>query len=218
LLYLNVKFVPFFARILLGRQISIPTWVTAFVAVVGTALLAYDPSHASLDLNVGDAWSIAAAATSAMFILRLEAATKAVSNSAALNASCLWVVTGSSLLWTLGRGMLTTSSIVDTIPHVWENILYTMRSHPIELVYLSAVTTALANYIQTRAQRNVSAERASVIYAMDPVYGAFFSFWLLEERLTSTGVMGAGLITLAAATSAFLDLGKSQEEESSDLQ
>jgi drug/metabolite transporter (DMT)-like permease len=187
------------------------------VAVFGTALLAYDPSHSSLDLNVGDAWSIAAAASSAMFILRLEAATKAVSNSAALNAACLWVVTGSSLLWTLGQGMFEASSIAYAFPHVWDNILYTMQSHPIELVYLSAVTTALANYIQTRAQRNVSAERASVIYAMDPVYGAFFSFWLLGERLTSTGIVGASLITLAAATSAFLDLGKSQEEESSDL-
>jgi drug/metabolite transporter (DMT)-like permease len=188
------------------------------VAVLGTALLAYDPSHASLNLNVGDAWSIAAAATSAMFILRLEAATVAVSNNAALNAACLWVVAGSSFLWTLGQGVLETSSFVESIPHVWDSVLYTMRSHPIELVYLSAVTTALANYIQTRAQRNVSAERASVIYAMDPVYGAVFSFWLLGEQLTGTGVVGAGLITLAAATNAFLDLGKSQHEESSDSQ
>lgn len=188
------------------------------MAVLGTALLAYDPSHASLNLNVGDAWSIAAAATSAMFILRLEAATVAVSNNAALNAACLWVVAGSSFLWTLGQGVLETSSFVESIPHVWDNVLYTMRSHPIELVYLSAVTTALANYIQTRAQRNVSAERASVIYAMDPVYGAVFSFWLLGERLTSTGVVGACLITVAAATNAFLDLGKSQHEESSDSQ
>ena len=202
----------------MGRQISVPTWVSAFVAVLGTALLAYDPSHASLNLNVGDAWSIAAAATSAMFILRLEAATLAVSNNALLNAACLWVVTGSSFLWTLGQGVLETSSLVESIPHVWDNVVYTMRSHPIELVYLSAVTTALANYIQTRAQRNVSAERASVIYAMDPVYGAFFSFWLLGERLTLTGVVGAGLITVAAATNAFLDLGKLQHEESSDLQ
>jgi len=157
---------------------------------------------------VGDLWSIAAAATSAMFILRLESASAAVSDSGALNAACLWVVTIACLLWTLGQGVMDTTTLTEAIPHVWDNVLFTMKSHPFALVYLSGVTTALANYIQTRGQRNVSAERASVIYAMDPVYGAVFSYWLLGERLTSIGIVGAGLITIAAATNAFLDLGK----------
>jgi drug/metabolite transporter (DMT)-like permease len=213
-LYLNVKFVPFFAKILFGREISVPTWVSAFIAVLGTALLSWEGN--SLELNVGDLWSIAAAATSAMFILRLEAASAAVSDSAALNATILWVVTIASLVWTMGQGILDTSSTVETIPHVWDNVLYTVKSHPFALVYLSGVTTALANYIQTRAQKNVSAERASVIYAMDPVYGAIFSFWLLGERLTGVGIVGAGLITAAAATNAFLDLGKPSESNTSE--
>ena len=65
-MYLNVKLVPFFAFVLLGRKISVPTWVSAFTALTGTGLLAYDGG--SLGLNVGDAWSIAAAAASAMFL------------------------------------------------------------------------------------------------------------------------------------------------------
>jgi len=178
------------------------------VAVFGTALLSWEGT--SLELNVGDLWSIAAAATSAMFILRLESASAAVSDSGALNSACLWVVTMASLLWTMGQGVLDTSTLAEAIPHVWDNVLFVMQSHPFALVYLSGVTTALANYIQTRAQRNVTAERASVIYAMDPVYGAVFSYWLLGERLASTGILGAGLITIAAATNAFLDLGKAQ--------
>jgi drug/metabolite transporter (DMT)-like permease len=104
--------------------------------------------------------------------------------------------------------MDTSISTMETIPNIWDNVLHTIKSHPLALVYLSGVTTALANYIQTRAQKNVSAERASVIYAMDPVYGAMFSFWLLGERLTNVGMAGAGLITIAAATNALLDLGK----------
>jgi drug/metabolite transporter (DMT)-like permease len=207
LLYLNVKFVPFFAKILFGRDISIPTWISAFVAVLGTALLSWEGN--SVDFNIGDVWSIAAAATSAMFILRLEAAASQVSDSGALNATCLWVVTIASFLWTLGQGIMDTSiSTMETIPNIWDNVLHTIKSHPLALVYLSGVTTALANYIQTRAQKNVSAERASVIYAMDPVYGAMFSFWLLGERLTNFGMAGAALITIAAATNALLDLGK----------
>ena len=42
LLYLNVKFVPFFARVILGRSISLPTWISAFAAFIGTTLLALD--------------------------------------------------------------------------------------------------------------------------------------------------------------------------------
>ena len=80
------------------------------------------------------------------------------------------------------------------------------KSHPIALLYLSGVTTALANYIQTIAQKDISAERASVIYSLDPVYGAFFSWLLLGETLGGPqSYVGAGLITLAAATNAFLD-------------
>jgi drug/metabolite transporter (DMT)-like permease len=166
LLYLNVKFVPFFARVLLGREISIPTWVSAATAFTGTALLALDGN--SIGFNVGDAWSIAAAMSSAMFILRLEFASKQVSDSAQLNAACLWVVTLLAGIWSFTQGTLDSSGITTTVNQLKDIAV----SHPLELIYLGGVTTALANYIQTKAQKDVSAERASVIYSMDPVYGA----------------------------------------------
>jgi drug/metabolite transporter (DMT)-like permease len=202
-LYLNVKLVPFFAFVLLGRQISIPTWISALVAFTGTALLAYDGS--GIYLNTGDLWSIAAAAASAMFILRLEPASKAVPNAAALNASCLWVVAAASGVWSV-EASTGTSSIAD-------NAWIILTTHPWEIMYLSGVTTALANYIQTKAQRNVTPERASVIYAMDPVYGAVASNMLLGETLSGLGMVGAACITLAAATNVFLDLGPSKDVE-----
>lgn len=201
LLYLNVKFVPFLAFLLFGRKISIPTLASAFTAFGGTALLAYDGT--SLSFNSGDAWTIAAAASSAMYILRLDTAAKAVGDakSVELNAACLWVVTLFSGLWSLGTAM-----DASLLVHQMSDIV---TSHPWEMIYLSAVTTALANWIQTKSQKEVSAERASVIYAMDPVYGAVFSNLILGETLTSLGYVGAGLITIAAATNALLDLGPS---------
>jgi drug/metabolite transporter (DMT)-like permease len=202
LLYLNVKFVPFFARFLLGREISIPTWVSAATAFTGTALLALDGN--SIGFNVGDAWSIAAAMSSAMFILRLEFASKQVSDSAQLNAACLWIVALLAGIWSLTQGILDSSGISTTADQLKDVAI----AHPLELIYLGGVTTALANYIQTKAQKDVSAERASVIYSMDPVYGAAFSWLLLGETLGGPqALLGAGLITLAAATNIFLDFG-----------
>jgi drug/metabolite transporter (DMT)-like permease len=202
LLYLNVKFVPFLARILLGREISGATWISALTAFTGTALLAYSGGNgASIDLNVGDLWSIAAAATSAMFILRLERASSEVNNAAQLNSACLWVVTLLAAIWTVGQG-----GPIDGF-HLWDDVSSIIQQHPWEMIYLSGVTTAFANWIQTKAQRDVSAERASVIYAMDPVYGAAFSYLLLGETLGGVpGWIGAGMITLAAATNAFINL------------
>ena len=201
LLYLNVKFVPLFAFVLLGRRMSLPTILSALAAFSGTALLAYDGT--SWSLNAGDLWSIAAAAASAMYILRLDAASKGVGDaqSVQLNAACLWVVTILSGVWSLG----TTQDPSQLIRQVTDILVH----HPWELFYLSAVTTALANWIQTKSQKDITAERASVIYAMDPVYGAVFSNLLLGETLTSLGLVGAGMITVAAATNALLDLGSS---------
>lgn len=202
LLYLNVKFVPFFARVLFGRDISWPTWISAFTAFLGTALLALDGS--SVTFNQGDVWTIAAAMSSAMFILRLEDASKQVPDSAQLNAACLWVVTILAAVWSFVQGTMT-GNLSTLIPQ----LITIASSHPLELVYLSGVTTALANYIQTKAQKDVSAERASVVYSLDPVYGAAFAWLLLGENLGGPqAYLGAGLITVAAATNAFLDFGK----------
>jgi len=211
LLYLNVKFVPFFARILLGREISIPTWISAFIAFAGTFLLSYDDSSAFM---IGDLWSVGAAAASAMFILRLEAATIAVKNSSALNSASLWTVTGMALLWCLGEDFTT---IQESTTTVISNVIETISLHPFSLVYLGGITTALANYIQTKAQRNITAERASIIYALDPVYGAFFANILLGEQLSAPlGYIGAGLITFAAATNAYIDLGVNRDNDDDD--
>ena len=49
---------------------------------------------------------------------------------------------------------------------------------------------------------------------MDPVYGAVFANLLLGEELNGYGIAGAGLITVAAATNAFLDLGPKDCDES----
>jgi drug/metabolite transporter (DMT)-like permease len=224
LLYLNVKFVPFLARILLGREISGATWISALTAFTGTALLAYGSGSGgnggagaySFDLNAGDLWSIAAAAASAMFILRLERASSEVANAAQLNAACLWVVTLLAAVWTVGAGQVQAGGGGGSVTefHLWADVTGIIYQHPLEMIYLSAVTTALANWIQAKAQRDISAERASVIYAMDPVYGAAFSYLLLGETLGGVpGWIGAGLITVAAATNAFMDLSGSESTQ-----
>lgn len=221
LLYLNVKFVPFFSYFLFGKSIQASTIASALVAFSGTALLAFDNASAEsnelgMAFTVGDLWSIAAAAVSAMFILRMEVASKAVPNSSELNAANLWTVAVLSFLWTMSLSYQsidadTMTAFVHAMQQTFQKTFSTIISHPLPLIYLSGVTTALANFIQSKAQKDVSAERASVIYAMDPVYGALFANILLGETLGGLGLVGAFLIVVAAATNALLDFGGEDE-------
>jgi len=201
LLYLNVKFVPFFAKVLLDRQISTWTWVSAFAAFTGTALLALDGQ--SLGLNIGDIWSVMAAAASAMFILRLEKASFEVPESSELNATSLFVVALLSGIWLImGNG----------VQQIAAEVMETAFAHPLELLYLGGVSTALANFIQAKAQKDIPAERASIIYSLDPVYGAFFSYVILGETLGGPqGYIGAVIIFVAAASNSFLQFSNATD-------
>lgn len=226
LLYLNVKFVPFFSYFIFGKRIQLSTWISALLAFVGTALLALDNNNAGgnglkMAFTVGDLWSIAAACVSALFILRMETASKAVPNSAELNAANLWTVALLSLIWTLGLSYQnidaeSIDAIILTIQQTFQQTWSTIISHPIPLIYLGGVTTALANYIQSKASKDISAERASVIYAMDPVYGAIFANILLGETLGGMGLAGASLIVAAAATNALFDFSGDSIDETKE--
>jgi len=226
LLYLNVKFVPFFSYFIFGKRIQLSTWISAVVAFGGTALLALDNNNTGgngleMAFTVGDLWSIAAACSSALFILRMETASKAVPNSAELNAANLWTVALLSAIWTFGLSYQSIDAdsfdaIILTIQQTFQQTWSTIISHPIPLIYLGGVTTALANFIQSKASKDISAERASVIYAMDPVYGAIFANILLGETLGGMGLAGASLIVAAAATNAFLDFSGDSIDETKE--
>ena len=196
------------------------------IAFCGTGLLSFGDSS-QLPFNIGDVWSIAAAMASAMFILRMEKASSAVKDSANLNAACVWTVASFALIWNMVEGgMLAIPESVDdysisSLTHILEgtltypilSVFHTFELHPFAMLYLGAIATALANYIQTLAQKNITAERASIIYAMDPVYGAFFANFVLGETLGTQGMIGAGMIAIAAATNALLDFGSKEDKD-----
>ena len=235
LIYLNVKLVPFFSFLIFGKRIRPSTLASALIAFCGTALLSLDnASTGSINssdglnwsLNAGDWWSIAAAAASAMFILRMEGASKTVSKSSELNAASLWTVCLLSFIWTVvitskntagilvGDGLTANvQSIATTVQQTVDSTLSTLVNHPLQMFYLSAITTTIANYIQSKGQKDISAERASIIYAMDPVYGAIVANLLLGEQLGVIGWLGSGLIFAAAATNAIFDFGRTDNDQ-----
>lgn len=59
------------------------------------------------------------------------------------------------------------------------------------LLLTGVVATAVGFYLQTLAQRQLSAARVAVIFSLEPVFAAFFGHWLAGDRLTSIQWFGA---------------------------
>jgi len=80
--------------------------------------------------------------------------------------------------------------------------------HPnlaLAILICAIFATAFALFIQNRMQKETTAVKASLIYAMEPVFAAIFSFLLLGEVLGGLGILGGGLILTGMLSS---ELGK----------
>ncbi|GIQ75957.1 DMT family transporter [Bradyrhizobium sp. RD5-C2] len=62
------------------------------------------------------------------------------------------------------------------------------------MIFMSVVATGLAFYLQTRFQRDISADRAALIFTIEPAAAALFSYVLLGEIFTARMAVGAALI------------------------
>ena len=204
LLYLNVKFVPFLTYLLYGRKVAAQVWISAGLALSGTYLLSTD--GLTNNFVIGDAWCIAAAVASAMFILRLETISRQEINAAELNGVCAVTVAVLCSLW-VGLDFLSGINGDET----WnETFVAPLLSNPWAPLYLGAVTTSLCGWLQTLGQRVIPAERASIIYSLDPLYGAAFSSYFLQEHFGQRGVIGALCILLGVAVTS---LNKHKERD-----
>ncbi len=78
---------------------------------------------------------------------------------------------------------------------VFESIKLTYHPDLLLAILVCAIfATAIGLYIQNRMQKETTAIKAALIYAMEPVFAAVFSYLLLSEVLGWPGILGGGLI------------------------
>ena len=73
------------------------------------------------------------------------------------------------------------------------------------LLYLGAIATAGMLFLQAIAQRHVSADKAALVYAMEPVFAAMFAWLWLNEMLTVKASLGAALVVVAIVLSEYFN-------------
>lgn len=86
------------------------------------------------------------------------------------------------LAWAGGTGEVT----VPATTQVW-----------VALGVTALVASAFAYWVQTRAQATVPPNRIAVIFALEPVFGGLFGYWLAGDRLTPLNLVGAAVILAA---------------------
>ena len=179
-LSLNIIFVPLFG-LFLGQRLQAIALVAAGVAIAGIGIMSWEGGG----LGLGDLWVFGSAVSYAVYILLLETATLR-HPPLALSAIQLAFVAEASVMWAAPE-------IMAQLPEI--------AAHWGQLMYLGLIVTATTTIAQAIAQRWVSAHETALIYTLEPVFAAVFSFWLLGEQLSGRGLTGAGLILAAMVLS-----------------
>lgn len=69
------------------------------------------------------------------------------------------------------------------------------------ILYTSIFATLITTALQTKYQKNVTPAKAGIIFSFEPIFAAIFAFFILEEKITNFGYLGAGLIILGLLVS-----------------
>ncbi|MBD2104546.1 DMT family transporter [Leptolyngbya sp. FACHB-261] len=177
---LNVILVPLLEP-LLGRRLPHVALVAAGLALTGIGIMSWEGGS----WVVGDFWMLGCALSYALYILLLEAVTP---QHAPLSLSAVQL----AVVALLGLGW-SAPALLEQWPAV--------RANFTAVLYLGLIATAIATWVQAVAQRWLSASETALIYALEPVFAAVFSFWLLGESLGVRGLLGAGLVLGATVLS-----------------
>ncbi|MEH2348982.1 MAG: DMT family transporter [Nostoc sp.] len=186
---LNMVFVNLF-EILFRKRLSIRTTLGAMLAFVGIGVMSWESGTPM----IGDLWVLSSALSDAAYMIVLEVFSPQYSPIPFVTIQ-LWVVAALGILW--------------AIPELTEQIEAIKTSFPI-LIYLGLVGTAIVILFQTVAQRWISAQKAALFFALEPVFGAIFAFLLLGETFSTRSFIGATMVLVGI----FLTLIRPKIDES----
>ena len=73
------------------------------------------------------------------------------------------------------------------------------------LFYTSIFATLITTALQTKYQKLISPTKAGIIFSFEPIFAATIAFFLLSEKITNFGLIGASLIFIGLIVSEVYD-------------
>lgn len=174
---LNVVWVPLLAGPLLKKTAATGSKIGVCVALAGLFCLTW---QSPWTFNVGDFLVFICSIFIALHILGLDVFTKGYDGRA-----LAFVQIATMTILACGGSLLFEPV---SWPRIWTSSLI------IAFILTAVFATAYAFWAMTTFQHRTTPTRAALIYTLEPVFAAIFSFWLLGETLTAIGWFGGVLI------------------------
>ena len=170
-----------------GARLSVTTLCAALLACVGIGFMSWEGgAH-----WIGDSATVVCALAYALYVIVLSQRSSG-HDSRQLTATQIAFMAVFSAVWIACAGI--GNDALGTL-------CARLAPHGLLLVYLGVVATAGMLLLQAIAQRQVPADKASVIYAMEPVFAALFGWLWLNEVLSSRAALGGAMVVVAVLVS-----------------
>ena len=184
---LNVLMVPLLGMVF-GNALSPRVLAAAALACLGIGLMSWE-GGANLWADVA---TVAGAAAYALYVILLSQRAGRHAARSLAATQIVWMA-ALGLAWMLAEAAGTDR--LQTLPQRLNLEIF------LGLCYLGIVATAGMLFLQAIAQRHVSADKAAVIYAMEPVFAALFAWLWLTEVLSLRAAIGGAVVVGAVLLS-----------------
>jgi drug/metabolite transporter (DMT)-like permease len=184
---LNVLLVPLLG-VVFGTRLTLTVMGAATLACAGIGLMSWEGGAHLL----ADAATVFGALAYALYVIVLSRRASLHVPRQLAATQIVWMAALGSL-WMLLDALGTDR--LQTLPSRLD------LSILVGLAYLGIVATAGMLFLQAMAQRHVSADKAALIYAMEPVFAALFAWMWLAELLTWKAAIGGAMVVLAVVLS-----------------
>ncbi|MBC8197921.1 MAG: DMT family transporter [Candidatus Marinimicrobia bacterium] len=172
----SILIVPFILWVYLKKTISLKTWLAIMIALVGLFLL-INPSEGNL--NFGDIITIGCSVSFAGHIIVQDKYIK--QNISIFRFFFIQLVTVTILSFL-------SYAIIDSPSIIWSSRLINA------LLITGVFATFIAIGVMVWAQRILTPTQTALIFILEPVFAALYSWYAVGEILTITGMLGGFLI------------------------
>lgn len=186
---LNVLMVPLLGLLLFRSRPTLVMLAAALLACAGIGLMSWDGgAHLWADLA-----TVVCALAYALYVILLSQRTARHSAREFAATQIVWMAILGNLWMLLGQwGTGQLQTLADRA---------LSSSMVLSLLYLGIIATAGMLFLQALAQRHVTADKAAVIYAMEPVFAALIGWLWLSETLSISAAIGGAMVVGAVLLS-----------------
>jgi len=174
---LYVVISPILAFFLLKESLDKKVIISLFLALIGLILIT---GILITNVNIGDILTLFSAIAYSFQVVYIDKYSKKY-DPLALTFFQIIMVVPLSLLFLPFSG----------IQVAWNNTLI------FSIIYLSIFATALALLLQNFGQQGLDSATASMVFALEPVFGVIFSYFILGETMGPLQILGGVFILIA---------------------